>query len=291
MENKDYGSQYIKNNMSKQNGLNRIQRMSYIEREHLIELKKKLTEKVFRDLSNKYYNLLHDKNYNIDTFFKDFEKEMEKSYDFNNPDYKIFFRKIENIFLNKMNKMENKNIFNDNDIFEKEEIKSNKSKSNKNLKNLENENKNEHQFRKTFTNYNENVNDNYNQALIRDQIKMLYTPKKDELKRKYEEDEWAKIVNKDYFKFIEENETQKLKIKIMKLEYSKKLQDQIKSKKDLKKSENEIDKKYYEEVFLKNLKEQEKNELAKTEQYRRKCLENKLESMKDSRGEKIKNNN
>ncbi len=292
MDNKYQTPTSFKINTSKQNGLKKIQRLSYIEREHLIDLKMKLTQKVFRDLSNKYYNLLQDKNYNIDNFFKDFEKEMEKSYDFNNPDYKSFFRRIESGFLNKMNKIEDKNKYNDDQILEREENKIYKDKLNSNLNNLTDYYKKNIQGKKSFNrNKDENETENYKQALIRDEIKMLYSPKMDELKRKQEEDEWAKIINKDYLKFLQEDQTERQKQKNLKLEHSKILHEQIKSKENLRKSEMENEKKYFDEVFLKNLKDQELNELNKIRQSRKKCIENKLECMKELRGDKLKSYN
>jgi len=236
---------------------------------------------VFRDLSNKYYNLLKDKNYDINHFNKDFEREMEKNYDFNNPDYKSFFRKIEYIFLLKMNSIEDKNIFNDSEIIERENNKIFNRTQNSNLNNTN----------KINNNYNKNSiknkNENEKQAIIRDEIKLLYSPRKEELNRKQNEDEWAKIVNKDFNKFLLENEFNKQKEKSVKMQYSKILLDQIREKENLKKMESENERKYYQDVFLKNLKDEEKKEIEKMENYKKRCIENKQASMKELRGEKI----
>jgi len=287
MEIKDYISNSIKSNDLKSKSSSKIERLTYIEREHLSKLKKQLADKVLRDLANKYYIIIKDKNYNIKNFYFEFEKELEKSYDFNNPDYKIFFRKIENIFLNRMNRLEDKNIFNSDEVIEKNFNKG-KGFNNTYNKKFTVDNKN-FSFGSSFQNKQlENLpNENYKQAFVKDQIKMFYSPKREELKRKQNEDEWAKLANKDYYKFLEENENRKKKLKNSQAEYSNILHEQMKEKEILKKIESENEKKFYDEVFLKNLQDQDKIDLEKTENYKKKCIENKLASLREIRGEKL----
>ena len=109
----------IRTNESQKINEKKIHRLNYLEREKLDNLKKKLTERVFRDLSNKYNVLLKEKKYCINNFKKDFDIVMEKNHDFNNPNYMAFFRLVEKSFLNKMFFMEDKNIYNDPDFLNK----------------------------------------------------------------------------------------------------------------------------------------------------------------------------
>jgi hypothetical protein len=255
------------------------QRISYLERENLDKLKKQLINKVFRDLSNKYFHLVKDKNYQITNFIKDFEIEMEKNHDFNNPDYKSFFRKIENVFLSKMNLIENKNIYNDSDIFKRES-----RYSQMNINCILNKSKKINDF-----NYNPALikNDNEKQAITRDEIRILYSPRKNELKTKQNEDEWSKIINNDYNKYLIDNEMKKQIEKNHKMQYSQLLLEQINEKKELKKLELEKEKKYYDEVFLKNLKKEEKKEIEKNEINKKICTETKKSFLKELRGDKV----
>lgn len=270
----------IKGNQLSRSSSGKMESLSYLQREKLSYLKRKLCEKVFRDLSNKYYNLIRDKSYDINNFTKEFEKEMEKSYDFNNPDYKIFFRKIENIFLNKMFYLEDKNGFNDcaiNDRNSKEKIE----KANK---------KNMSQTGFSFgKGYSIRNLDQYHIECenIKNPTKIVFSSlKKDNLKKRQTEDEWAKIAEKDYKKFLQENEIEKKKAYEKKVQYSQVLESQIKEKENSKKQEIEKDRKYYEEVFLKDLQKMENEEKLKKQNYRQKIIENKQASMKEFKGDK-----
>lgn len=70
-----------------------------IRKEELEKLKTKLFEKIFRDLSNKYRRLIYEKQLDIKTCYPHLAKEIEKTFDFSNPDYPKMFQVIEKKFL------------------------------------------------------------------------------------------------------------------------------------------------------------------------------------------------
>jgi len=294
MENKTQTSATLKSVEISRKSSNKFERLSFDERQHLIELKKNLADKVFRDLSRKFYKLIRDNNYDLNNFIRDFEKEMKTSYDFNNPDYKVFFRKLENVFLKKMKHLEDKKKLN-NDGYSDEDIEFKKSiNTNCKVKKKLSMDYSTYSYGKGYSikNIDHFKNQNDKHTFVKDQIKIIYSPKKEELIRKRTEDEWAQIINNDYNNYVKENALHKEKAKNLKMEYSKKLLNQIKEKEDQKKMELEKERKFHEEVYLKKLQEEENNDIFKLQNFRRKCLENKISSIRQYTGKfkKLLNN-
>lgn len=80
----------------------------YMKAEELDNLKKKLYDKLFNDIKKKYNSLLCDKGYTAQRFIKDFQNQIDNNFDFNNPDYKQFFRRVEKIILKKLSNISDK---------------------------------------------------------------------------------------------------------------------------------------------------------------------------------------
>jgi hypothetical protein len=234
----------IRTNESQKINEKKIQRLDYLEREKLDDLKKKLNLRVFRDLSNKYNILLKEKKYCINNFKKDFDIIMEKNYDFNNPNYMAFFRLTEKSFLNKMFHIEDKNIYNDPDFL------------NKNFQKKERINFKSNGFvahKNNFFNYKRGNSlvdvDKYHSEINKrekefNDSKRFYSPLRDELERKQTYDDWGKLSLFESKKYLEEKEKLK-KIELKnKNDYKEFLFKQMKEKKNCKKWDEEEEKFY-----------------------------------------------
>lgn len=235
----------LRTNESQKINEKKIHRINYLERERLDDLKKKLTEKSFRDLSNKYSILIKEKKYNIVKFKKDFDIIMEKNYDFNNPDFKTFFRKVEKKFLNIMYHLEDKNILNDSEFLDKNYLKGKVSyKSNgfaKHQRNFINNKRGNSTLdvNKYHTEISKREED-YNEK------KRLYSPLKDEYLRKNANDDWRKLIKNQNEKYLDEKEQMRnTNIKI-KNEYKNSLFEQMKEK-QVEKKWDEEEEKFYKE--------------------------------------------
>jgi hypothetical protein len=166
-----------------------------MRKQELENLKIKLFEKIYRDISNKYSKLLYDKDYNLDKFEKHFKREIENSFDFNNPDYLDFFKKVESVFLKEMNKIDDKKR---DSLLDKETVTKIVT---------QNEMKSQSQL-------NQDENIITRQELIK------------KLKQK-ENDEWALITKYENMKFIEDNKKKVEDEEKRKKEILQDLHDQI----------------------------------------------------------------
>ena len=75
-----------------------------LTRKEINELNENLSKKVKNDLSNKYYNLIRDKRYDINAFDKEIQKEVIKFKFHLNPFYNNIFAIIEKKFLEEITK-------------------------------------------------------------------------------------------------------------------------------------------------------------------------------------------
>jgi len=65
--------------------------------------KLKFLENLYKKLNKKYPQLVRGINYNFDKFSKDFCKDFDNIYEFDNNNFKKSYRKVENIFVNSYN--------------------------------------------------------------------------------------------------------------------------------------------------------------------------------------------
>ena len=129
---------------------------------------------------------------------------------------------------------------------------------------------------KNLENYHREIDENVN----------VYCPRKEALKRREKEDEWAKIINDNHLKYIEENETAKKKEQNKKNEYSNILKHQIQEKDNLRKTQRDSEKLFHEKIFMENVKNEENEDNVKQKNYKKKCLENKELVIKEYKGDK-----
>ena len=179
--------------------------LKYKQKQELESLKKKLLLKLARDIKNKYSSLLSDKELEVEFFNKEFQNEIEKHFDFNNPDYKKFFLKVEKLVLTKLDKIQDKKREN---LIQKNEVEELTSTS------LDKKTK----FEK--------INFNY-----LPEGKLKRTKLREELKRK-EKDDWAKLAKYSCSTFQEEQSKEKENEKKLKSLYKEELMTQITMKKE-----------------------------------------------------------
>jgi hypothetical protein len=202
--------------------------VKYINKDELNELKNKLIEKLYRDISKKYHTILVEKEYDVKKFANVFQKEIEKNFDFNNPDYKRFFRTIEEIVLKKLSTIEDKKR---DQLIGVEDIN-----------------------RETnYMTFNENVTE-------KNKLKKKLDKKK--------EDEWDKIIKYDYQQYLEETKNNIEEERNKKLKISNELDKQIKDKIIREEEIKQNDDKYYNQILKKaidtlDIEEKEKNLKAK----------------------------
>jgi hypothetical protein len=76
--------------------------VKFIDKYELEKLRNKLMVKLYRDIGRKYRSLIVDKEITLERFNKDFRKEIERNFDFSNPDYRKIFHDIEKLVLYKL---------------------------------------------------------------------------------------------------------------------------------------------------------------------------------------------
>ncbi len=274
MDSKFHTSYSFKSTGMKKQPLTGNDLFTFDDRKNLVQLKKNLAEKFFRDLSNKYFKLISDKKYDTNDFYEEFEKELQKSYNFYNPDYKSFFRKLEKVFLNKIQNLDNKNIYNNEDILYKKKFHNKKIKTPTPIKirnNIKFDNC-QYKCKRGFSSKNlkRYQNDNDKQAFVKDQINLIYSQKR-QLSKHHEN----KYISSKFS--FEENKSNRAKFQDLKMEYSIKLLSQIKEKENKKKLDIETEAKNKEEEYLRKLQEEQKFEMSQVKAFRKKCQEDKIE--------------
>jgi hypothetical protein len=237
---------------------NKPTNIKYMHQEELNKLKNKLLEKLYRDIDNKYKNILNDKGYNIQFFKKEFSKKVENYFDFNNPDYKKFFKQIEKDFLNKMNKID--------------DIKREAMPDQEEIEYLSNPKRNEAPVTNGFDNpYNSVFNNN--EKTKREKLRNL-------IKHKMEKDEWGIIAKKDHAKYLREQKEKENVYVQKRKEYFETLNQQMKEKSKHKHELEEQDKRIDEEI-KKNNEMMDKEELKKIRLEKEKLAKQKEELFKN----------
>lgn len=220
-------------------------KVNFMLKEELEILQKRLFEKIYKDVCNKYSPLLNDKEYDSERFYKDFKNEIEKNYDFNNPDYKKFFVKIEKIVLKKLSKVDDvkREV-----LPEKQQVEYYSQSQSKSQDNINND-----KIKKAYNDY----------WMYPDKVKNNRLGSA--LKKKEEEDEWA-IVNKyQYDKLKEEENLHKENLSSAKKTFLESLNKQMKEKEILEKIEKEK-----EEYLYNHQKALDKVKKEEEESYRKK---------------------
>jgi hypothetical protein len=95
--------------------------VKFIDKYELEKLRTRLMVKLYRDIGKKYRSLLTDKEITLEKFNKELKREIERNFDFSNPDYKKFFHEVEKMVLQKLARLPDKRREN---IREKGEIES-----------------------------------------------------------------------------------------------------------------------------------------------------------------------
>jgi hypothetical protein len=206
------------------------QNVKSIQREEINKMKKKLMEKVVKDLKNKYNTLVYDKQFNIGLFEKTLSKNIEKYFDFANPDYLKFFQKIEQIFLKEISRKEDVKREALPNLREAEVISQIPAQSNPEFK----------EWNKIYDDYC-----NFPEKTKKNKLR-------NELNRK-EKDEWAKIASDDYKKFIKEKDEKELNQSKNRKQLCQDLKRQICNKEEHDKRKKEEEEFYYQNIFKKSL--------------------------------------
>jgi hypothetical protein len=189
--------------------------VKYMDKWELEKLRNKMMEKLYRDIGKKYKTLILDKEITLDKFTKDFRKEVEQNFDFNNPDYKHFFHEVEKVFLNKITRCPDKRREN---LQEKEEIESK-------LNNM---------------NY-----DKEQHHLFKERIKNNRVRKEAQKK----ENEWAKMAKFDYEQYVAEEHRKMIEDKIKRQLLNEDLRKQITDKERHEQEVKEQEERYFNEIL------------------------------------------
>jgi hypothetical protein len=207
--------------------------VKFIDKYELEDLRNKLIAKLFRDLGKKYKTILLDKDITIEKFTKDFEKEIQKNFDFSNPDYRKFFHESEKLILEKLSKLPDKR---------RENMKQKQEIDNK-LLNVEVD-------KEEYFLYPERVKNNR----IRKEVDK-------------QSNEWAKMANYEYEQFVSETHKKAIEERIRKQLLNEELGKQIceKREKEVNAKAEEV---YFGDVLKKtmenmDIQEREKNLKAK----------------------------
>jgi hypothetical protein len=248
--------------------------------------KQQIVEKIATFLKNKFSKLFNEKNYNLKQITFDLNSLITEN-DLKNFDYQTAILRIEKTILEKVSKMESKEVKGILDM----------NKINELIKPIIK------QDPPSNRNNNQNSNRNANKAALMTKSKSMdvlapvvegiHKEKVQILKIK-EEDEWALIAKHNYEKFINEQKNKKQKEEDLKQIQKDFLESQIREKEIMKKKLKDEERQFYNQHSenIKKMQEQEKQkELQSKEKMRvQKEIQNSMisESKKNKEEKKIK---